>query len=143
MYLLADVVRTLVRAGIEIFCGSDEVVHVAERVRDNLLIDADVRVNAARRSVVFFSRAHSVDFPGEPANLLFARARLPAAAALGRGYAEAKAFVTKLRAPDDPGITLDYWYQVEFEKPVLDLEQLIEEVRFALALEKAAKPEHA
>jgi hypothetical protein len=42
--------------------------------------------------------------------------------------------------PGDGERTLDVWCEVSFEKPVCDLEAALNEVRFAMTIEKSAPP---
>ena len=133
-----DIKRALRQAGFEIYRTRGSVIHLAERVRENLIMDAGVRVDQTFR-VTFYVRAEQRDFPGEGDKALFERARQLAATALERGFEEQRTFVTDLEDPGDPDRTLDQWYQVQFDKPAGSLEEALEELRFACELTNQAK----
>jgi len=134
-----DIKRALREAGIEIYRTRADEVHIAERVRENLIMDAGVRVRSDSLAVYFYARAEKSAFPAEAEPQLFNRARRCGADALERGYHESRTFVTAVTAPGDPDRTLDNWYHVQFEKPVTSIEAVLDEVRFACALAKSAK----
>ncbi len=133
-----EIKRALREAGIEVYRTRGDVVHVAERVRENLIMDAGVRVDVAL-SVSFYVRAEQRDFPGEDADVLFDRARALAAGAAERGFEEQRTFVTDLEDPSDPSRTLDQWFQVQFDKTHETLEEALDNVRFACDLRKQAQ----
>jgi hypothetical protein len=142
----AEVKRALREAGIEVYRTRGDVVHLADRVRENLLMDASTFVRAvgegAGPAVGFTVRAQRTDFPNEAEAKLFERARRIAEAAVGRGFHERGSEVRQVRDPGNGERTIDTWCEVSFEKQVHDLEAAIVELRFALALEKAAGPAH-
>jgi hypothetical protein len=138
----AEIKKALREAGLEVYRTRGDVVHLAERVRENLLMDAQIFIHAgdAATRVGFVVRAQRNDFPNDGEEHLFERARQLAARAVERGYAEASAEVRKVFDPGDGQRTLDTWCEVSFEKSVGDLEAAIAEARFALSIEKAAPP---
>jgi hypothetical protein len=133
----ADVKKALLSAGFEVFRTRGDVVHVAERARENLIMDSGVRVHAAG-TVGFVVRAQRSDFPGDADDGMFDKARRLGSPALERGYRETGQHVTRVPDPSDAGRTLDTWWEVSFEKGVSSLEEAMVEVGFALSLEKAA-----
>jgi hypothetical protein len=106
-------------------------------VRENLLMDSGVRVQAAAPTVRFVVRAQRNDLPNDAEDHLFQRARTLADPAIARGYREVETTVTQVFDPGDSGRTLDTWCEVSFEKAVTDVDIAMDEVRFVLALEKA------
>lgn len=142
----AEIKKALREAGLEVYRTRGDVVHLAERVRENLLMDAQIFIKAGEASatsaarVGFVVRAQRNDFPNDGEEHLFERARQLAARAVARGYEEAGAEVRKVFDPGDGQRTLDTWCEVSFEKVVADLEAAIVEARFALSIEKAAPP---
>lgn len=132
----SEIKIALVQAGLEVYQTRGDVVHVAERVRDNLIMDGRVRVHAERPRVVVAFRAHRNDFPGDAEAALFDRARELAGPARQRGYAELETRVTPVADPGDSGRVLDTWCDVLFEKPCADVAAAIDEVKFLVALEK-------
>ena len=144
-----EIKKALKEAGLEVYRTRGDAVYLADRVRENLLMDAGTFVRAVPASsslppaplvVGFVVRAQRSDFPNEGEPHLFARARRAAEPALGHGYREILAEVRHVKDPGDGERTLDVWCEVSFEKGVDDLAAAIVEARFALALEKAATP---
>ncbi len=77
---VAEIKKALVAAGLEIYRTRGQVITLADRVRENLLMDAGafVGVGEALR-VGLVIRAQASDFPGEAEAQLFERARAVAA----------------------------------------------------------------
>lgn len=131
--------RALVSAGFEVYRTQGAEVHLAERPRENLIMDAGVSVvTEGSLRVRLVTRAQKNDFPGEDADLLSVRARRQGEAALARGFAERSARERKLYDPGDGTKVIDTWLEVFFEKEVPDLPEALETVRFAIGLEKTA-----
>ena len=159
-----EIKKALREAGLEIYMTRGDVVFLADRVRENLLMDAGTYVRASQVTPVrdggsapkppvggegppsgtilvgFVVRAQRNDFPNESEEHLFERARHLAAPAVAAGYGEIIAEVRKVLDPGDGQRTLDTWCEVSFEKQVPNLEAAVVEARFALAIEKAASP---
>jgi hypothetical protein len=133
-----DIKRALREAGFEVYRTDGGVVHVAERVRENLIMDSGVHIDNAL-GIGFYARAERRDFPGDRDEALYERARGVGAVAEERGYVVQRMFTTVMTDPGDNSRTLDVWYQVHFEKRAVTLEDAIEEVRFALRLSKQAQ----
>lgn len=139
----AEIKKALREAGLEIYQTRGNTVHLADRVRENLLMDAQIFIRAGEppaTRVGFVVRAQHNDFPNEGEAHLFERARRLAAPAVDRGYEEASTEVRRVLDPGDGQRTLDTWCEVSFEKAVADLEAAVTEARFALSIEKAAPP---
>ncbi len=137
----ADIKKALREAGVEVYRTRDDVVYIAERVRENLLMDSGVFVGAQPPRVGFVVRAQRTDFPGVPDEQLFERARGLGEPSLARGYREVGAQLREVRDPGDGERTIDTWCEVQFEKPVDSIDAAVGEVRFALTLERAASPQ--
>src|ERR1044071_4405399 len=132
-----DLKKTLVARGFEVYRTLGDQIVLADRVRDNLIMDSGVAVRPGEQLAVrFVVRAQASDFPSANADDLFDRARACAVEACGRGYAEVAAAEVKVRDPGDASSTLDTWYEVSFERPVASEDELEQELRYALALEK-------
>jgi hypothetical protein len=114
----------------------DQVV-LADRVRDNLIMDSGVAVKpGATLAVRFIVRAQASDFPSARPEDLYERARVCAEEARGRGYAEVGVAAVPVRDPGDASNTLDTWYEVAFERAVASEDELEQELRYALSIEK-------
>jgi len=136
--------KILIARGFEVYRTLADQVVIAERVRDNLIMDSGVAARAgASFGVRFVTRAQASDFPAAKAEDLFERARACAADARRRGYAEHGAAAVPVKDPGDASNTLDTWYEVTFERAVADEDELVAELAYALALEKTAARERA
>jgi len=131
--------QALKQAGLEIYRARGGELHLAERVRENLIMDSGVRLHTDPLRVIIVLRAQQSDFPGELPDALYARARQLAAPAKAHGYAERRAAVSEVADPGDADRNIDHWYEIEIDKAVDELEPAITELRFALALAKVAK----
>ena len=133
-----EVKKALVAAGFDLYRTRANEVWVAERVRDNLIMDSGVSVVLSGASLIvrFVVRAQRSDFPGDGASALFDRARCLAAAAEQRGFSETTTTTCAVQDPADETRTLDTWYEVSFERQVAGLDDAMVEVRFALGLDK-------
>jgi hypothetical protein len=136
----AEIKKALREAGLEVYRTRGDIVYLADRVRENLLMDANTFVSApvGLLRVGFVVRAQRTDFPNEGEEHLFDRARRQAATAVEAGYAEVAAEIRRVFDPGDGQRTLDTWCEVSFEKAVPDLGAAVIEARFALSIEKAA-----
>lgn len=140
----SELKKVLLAQGFEVYRTLADRVVLAERVRDNLIMDSGVAVLVRTELVVrFVARAQGSDFPGENSQHLMDRARAQGEATTRAGYTEVESQVVPIRDPSDRERTLDTWYEVSFEKCVAGVPELIVELRFALGLEKTAAPTRA
>jgi hypothetical protein len=134
----SELKKQLIAAGLEIFRVQGNRIHLADRVRENLIMDGGVAaVVGDPLAVRFVVRAQSSQFPGEAADQLFGRARNAASASTPRGYHEVETSVVNINDPGGGPQTLDTWYEVAYEKAV-EPSDLLEELRYALGVEKSA-----
>lgn len=139
---LEDVKKALGDAGIELYRIEGHEVFVAERVRFHIM-DSGIRVFAEGPLRVRFTvRSQQSDFPHLAPDALLARVR----AAVGedcaaRGFSEASSRSVKVADPVDSNKVLDVWHEVTYEKETEDLAGAIEDVRWALEIEKYVKLE--
>jgi hypothetical protein len=135
----SDIKKWLLSAGFEVYRTLGNRVLVADRVRDNLIMDSSVSVGASPGMFVqIVLRALHSDFPQETEEQLFSRARALAGAPLERGYREVGVEAVPIRDPGDRSQVLDTWFEVSFARDVADEAELTEELRYALALPKTA-----
>lgn len=131
--------KALQQAGFDVYRARGDEVHLAERPRENLILEAGVVIlNGERLRVRLTVRAEKVTFPGESDEALLDRARHGARTAFERGYSEASSTVRAMMDPGDETHVLDTWFEVALVKEVETFEELVQEARFALQLEKAA-----
>jgi hypothetical protein len=131
--------KALVAAGFEVFRTSGEDVVLADRVRENLILDSGVRLRASSPlQVRIVLRAQKADFPSEGERELFDRVRKLAGPALSDGFREVATAVARVTDPADKERTLDTFYEVVFAKDVDALESALPALKFAMSLEKTA-----
>lgn len=134
-----DLKRQLVAQGFEVYRTLADQVLLADRVRDNLIMDSGVSaITGDCLKVRYVVRAQKSDFLGESEGQLFDRARGMAEPGVSRGYSEVGAETVPVWDPSDKSRVLDVFYEVSFEKEMHSLPELFEELRFALGLEKTA-----
>jgi len=132
--------KALIAEGFEIYRTSPTQVTLADRVRDNLLMDSGVAVVQGESTAVrVVLRAQASNFPGEAPEGLFGRARELSDALIGRGYLEIAADAVPVQDPSDRSRTLDTWYEVSYSLTLPDEGTLYDELRFALGLNKSAE----
>ncbi len=127
----------LEEAGLEIYRAQPDEIAIAERVRLHIM-DSGVRVVlGGRPSVRFTVRCQRSDFPNASPDDLLDRVRsIVGEAALARGFAEFGTRVHPVTDPVDDSRVLDVWHEVVYDKSVEGLPELVEEVRWALEVEK-------
>ena len=133
--------KALVAGGFEVFRTLPEEVVLAERVRENLILDSGVRVGPhgddGQVRVRVVMRAQRTDFPADEDDTLFDRVRKLAEPATAEGFAEVSTNLNSVKDPADPDRTLDTFYEVFLSHEVATLEEAVPVVKFALSLEKA------
>jgi hypothetical protein len=132
--------KALVASGFEVFRTLPEEVVLAERVRENLILDSGVRIaplNDGRIQVRLVLRAQRADFPNDDESSLFTRVRKLAEPAVAKGFAEVSTAVTAVKDPADASRTLDTFYEVNLAHDVATLDDAVPVLKFVLALEKA------
>jgi hypothetical protein len=136
-YSTARVKKALVEAGFEVFRTRSEEIVLAERPRENLIMDSGVRLRlASSLEVRVVLRAQKADFPNEEEGRLFERVRTLGGHVLAAGFAEVGTSVTPVPDPGDAERTLDTFYEITYAKPAAALSDALVELKFALGLEK-------
>ena len=129
--------QTLTQAGVEIYRSVSDEIQVAERVRFHIM-DSGVRVHLAETvKVAFTARSQRSDFPHADVSDLFDKVRGEVGArAAPRGYREAEATTVEVKDPVDGQKVLDVWHEVTYEKDSVALDVLVDEVQWALSIDK-------
>lgn len=141
LVLTAQELKTrLIRAGFEVYRARGDAVTMAERPRENLIMDSGVRITIATDGYLlrFVTRAERAVFPGEPEDAMWARARRVVAPHAERAFREIETSVRAILDPGDESHVLDTWFEVAWEKLLPDEAELLEEVAHVMRLEKAA-----
>ncbi|HEX3773735.1 MAG TPA: hypothetical protein VHV51_04675 [Polyangiaceae bacterium] len=138
----SELKKLLLAEGFEVYRTQSDQIVLADRVRDNLIMDSGVSARAgAEPCVRFVVRAQASDFPADSTEQIFDRARRLATDALTRDYTEVSVNRVEVHDPGDSSKTLDVWHEVAFEKKLSNHADLVAELRYALALEKTAPNE--
>ncbi len=135
----AGLKKALVDAGFEVFRTRPDEIVLAERPRENLIMDSGVRLcfgDPFEVRIVF--RAQKADFPNEDDGRLFERVRRLAEPAESDDFVEVAKSVTPVPDPSDGQHTLDTFYEITYAKRLPALPDALAGVKFALSLEKRA-----
>ncbi len=131
--------RVLIDAGFEVFRTRGDEIVLAERPRENLIMDSGIRLIAREPPEVHVMlRAQKADYPNEDDAHLFDRVRALAAGVLSRGFVEASSATTRIRDPGDASRTLDVFYEITFVRTAVSLEEALDLLKFAVTVEKRA-----
>jgi hypothetical protein len=129
--------KALVQAGFEVFRTTSDEVIVAERVRENLILDSGVRLRGGTPlKIRVVLRAQRVDFPTEEEPAIFDRVRKLAEPAIEAGFAEVSEQVHRITDPADAERVLDTFYEIVFSRDAEGVEAAVQGIKFAMSLEK-------
>lgn len=132
--------KALQASGFEVFRTLADEIVLAERVRENLILDSGVRAGPLEQGKVrvrVIMRAQKADFPSDDESSLFERVRKLAEVAVTEGFAENGTHVNTVTDPADPTRTLDTFYEIALSREVASVEDAVPVLKFALGLEKA------
>jgi hypothetical protein len=136
----AELKRQLRAAGFEIYRTAENRVQLAERIRDNLIMDSGVAALFSERSgfaVRVTVRAQASHFPGASAEQLWAQANSLAAQFLTDGYLIQSQSAELVPDPNDTEKSLDTAHEILLQRPVDSLDLLFEFLRVALSRRRA------
>jgi hypothetical protein len=139
---LKKVKEELIKAGVEIYRTRPPAeIQVAERVRLHIM-DSGIRVRLGESlTVSFTARTQRSDFPTIAPDQLFARVRETVGQqAPARGYAENGSQTVEVKDPMDEQRVLDTWHEVTYAKTLESLDAALDEIRWALGIEKYVTP---
>lgn len=134
---LADLKRKLRDAGFEVYRSTPEQVLLAERIRDNLIMDSGVAAQLAHGSeplrVHVTVRAQASHFPGLHEDGVREHAQKLASIFVAAGYAAGESTAAPVPDPNDPEGSLDTAHEIRLTLEVDSKERLFEELEAALA----------
>lgn len=121
--------------GFEIYRVVGTHVVLAERVRENLILDSGVSGSMGEALTVrFVVRARAGEFPHRERETLLAQARDLARPGLEHGFVEIEQREVPIWSPAEPTQKLDVTYEVVFEKTAANEHDFWALLRFALEL---------
>lgn len=132
--------KALVASGFEVFRTLPTEVVLAERVRENLILDSGVRLaplEDGKLQVKVVLRAQKADFPNDDEASLFDRVRKLAQTAVAKGFTETSTGVRAVSDPGDASRTIDTFYEIFLAQDVASVEDAVPILKAALSLEKA------
>lgn len=138
MATLRDIKAALRAEGIEVYLTKEDAIHIAERPRENLIMDSGVRLFADLR-VGFYARSEASSFPGLEAEQMYDRVRRQLAPAGEHGFAEVRHFVNDIEAPSDATKILDRWFEIFYVRECNSLDEALQLVRTAIGFNKVVK----
>ncbi len=135
----AELKRQLRTAEFEIYRSSAGRVLLAERVRDNLIMDSGVSAESQNGalSVRVVVRAQASHYPGAEESQIWQHARDLAKTFIDLDYAEEGTHSEPVPDPSDPSRSLDTCYEVRLNRKVSDLPALFDELRAALSRQRS------
>jgi len=126
-----------------VYRTTGQEVIIAERVRDNLILDSGVRVRAGdpmEVSIVMGLRRGQ--YPNDSDEQVFARLRQLASPAMGHGFTEKTSGMAPVNDPADAARTLDTFFEIVLAKQEPDTAAMLDLVRFALNIAQTAESRH-
>ncbi len=131
------VTAALTQAGIEVYRVVGSEIQIAERIRLHMM-DSGVRVETGSQLRVYFqARSQRSDYPHMSSEELLSLVRNaigPRASA--QGFQEEGTHSRELRDPTSQEQVLDVWHEVTYAKVLQNVESLIDDLQWALALDK-------
>jgi hypothetical protein len=138
-----EIKQSIVAAGLEVYRTTGQEVIIAERVRDNLILDSGVRVRAGDpMEVCIVMGLRRGQYPNDSDEQVFARLRELAAPAVGHGFNEQKSGTAAVVDPADKRRTLDTFFEIVLAKPEPDVAAMLDLVRFAMRIAQTAESRH-
>ena len=137
--------KALISAGFEVYRTKAEEIMLADRVRDNLILDSGVRVRAKAENEVevrLVMGVRKAQFPGDDEAALFERVRKLAAPVLALGFDEIATGQSPVTDPSDSTRTLDVFYDVVFGKEATNFDGALPLLKAAIEVAKTAESRH-
>ncbi len=137
--------KALISAGFEVYRTKSEEIMLADRVRDNLILDSGVRVSATAAGQIRVNLVMGIrhtQYPGENEQALFERVRRLAGPLLTAGFSEMGTGQSPVTDPSDASKTLDIFFDVTFGKNEPSFDAALPALKVALEVAKTAESRH-
>ncbi|MBP9113955.1 MAG: hypothetical protein KBF88_14175 [Polyangiaceae bacterium] len=140
--------KLLIASGFEVYRTMGNDVVLADRVRDNLVLDSGVRcrlrpgdaaIPLEVRVIMALRRSEHPDHSEED---IFAKVRELAAPVLHEGFGEVEFAPRQVSDPGDSSRTLETFCEVIFSRTSTDVSEAIESLKVALTVVKTAESRH-
>ncbi|HSC87301.1 MAG TPA: hypothetical protein VLC09_08535 [Polyangiaceae bacterium] len=153
---LNELKRRLRAAGFEVYRTRDALISLAERVRDNLILDSGISVGLVHSGpeqdadpasldetgrlfhLRVTLRAQASHFPGASSEAVAEQAEALAATFLEAGYSHGESRISNLPDPAHPERSLDTSHEVVVSREIAGLEGLFDTIRAAFAHPRAS-----
>jgi hypothetical protein len=134
--------QSLVAGGLEVYRTTGAEVRLAERPRENLILDSGVKVasEGSQFVVTVVFRAEKTAHPDLRDTGIFSRVAMSALLAEDHGFVETDRALKRIEDPSNPGRVLDTFYEITMVMGCNDIASALDLVRFALALERSVLP---
>lgn len=130
----AELKRMLRSEGFEIYRTSPGAILLAERVRDNLIMDSGVAIVSGEGFEVRVTvRAQASHFPGASAESMRQRAGELAHSFEQRGYERGTVAESQVPDPSNPGRSLDTSFEIALHRSFDRLQDVFQELKAALS----------
>lgn len=140
----AELKRKLRAAGFEIYRTAENRVQLAERIRDNLIMDSGVTallVESSGWAIRVTVRAQASHFPGASVEQLWGHANALAAEFLTDGYSKESQSAELVADPSDPEKSLDTSHEILLHRSVATLDLLFDGLKLALSRRRSTSDE--
>ena len=133
--------RRLRAEGFEIYRTRERDVVLAERVRDNLIMDSGVAAIPAedgRLGLRVIVKAQATHFPGASEDEVVVHAQQLAASFQALGYEAEEPRSRAMTDPGNPDRILDTAYEIPLRRPIESEEELLSQLRQALSMRRSS-----
>jgi hypothetical protein len=135
----AELKKALQQEGLQVYRSSESEVRLAERIRENLILDSGIAVTTSLPTMVrVVFRAEKHLFAGESDAALYARARALAENMKRDGFSETGERTASVADPAENSRVIDTIFEVSFEKPVADVKEAAEVCKALLRAPRTA-----
>lgn len=140
----AELKKKLRKSGFDVYRTLPDRVILAERIRDNLIMDSGVAALIGTEfSVETIIRVQQSHFPGKNDEQLREQTQLLATPFLAAGYQQLEHSEEAMMDPSEPENQLDTLYELRISKDSGDLTVLLAQLKQALAWQRSSSDEPA